>query len=292
VSSPDVVVGVPLHESGEHLSDALGSLLAQTHRDVAFLVVDDASSNDALDRARDLAGGDPRVSLQRNSRRLGLAANWRQLVERAVEEHPAARWFAWGSDHDLWHPRFLEALVAELAASPDAVLAYPLVARFGDAVPAPPVPWRFETRGVEDARTRLALASRRMVAGDMVYGLFDLRALAAAGGFPVALMPDRLLLAELALAGEFLQVEEVLWSRRMTSAPSIARQRRSLFGPGGPPASARLPWWLPHTVALARRRGTRAAVTYGMPSAWMAASGLVRRTLGRAAGALLARGRS
>jgi hypothetical protein len=59
------------------------------------------------------------------------------------------------------------------------------------------------------------------------------------------LVPDRLLLSELALLGEFVQVPQVLWERRFVGLADLERQRRAFWPDGAPPYS-RLPWWVVH----------------------------------------------
>jgi hypothetical protein len=74
-------------------------------------------------------------------------------------------------------------------------------------------------------------------------------ALRRCGAYPATLLPDRLLLARLALEGEFLQVDRPLWFRRYRHGVthSLGRQRRSLFG-AHVPLRARLPWWVAHAA--------------------------------------------
>ena len=48
--------------------------------------------------------------------RQAMIATWREVVERGRAHCPTAEYFAWVSDHDRWHPRWLERLVAELDA--------------------------------------------------------------------------------------------------------------------------------------------------------------------------------
>ncbi len=260
------VVGIPLYNGAAHLDEALGSLLGQTDKRLALVLVDDASEDATADIARACAASDERVAFFRNERRLGLVDNWRRAFDLARELHPDTEFFAWGSDHDVWHPRWLQALGAELDAVPSAVLAYPLTVRVAPDGEPVQRPWRFETRGRADPARRLMAAAAGMVAGDMVYGLFRARALADAGPFPRTLLPDRLLLSELALRGEFVQVQEALWQRRMTARSTIKRQRRLLFG-GRPPRHAYLPWWFAHAQRLAR--GPRLAS--GDDRLWLAA---------------------
>jgi hypothetical protein len=250
-----VAIGAPLYGRAEYLSAALDSLLAQTYGDLAVVALDDASPDRTPEVLADHARRDPRLSWSRHPRRVGMAANWRLAFEFALERHPEAEYFAWASDHDLWEPAWLEALVAELDRHPEAVLAYPqseVIDADGRVVRGP---WSFETRGLGDGG-RLRRAAWGMRAGDMVYGLFRVEPLRRAGVFRPVLWPDRLLLVELTSEGPFHQVPEVLWRRRFAPSESVrsaaARQRRALYA-GPQPLAARLPWWLGHVLALVSR---------------------------------------
>jgi glycosyltransferase involved in cell wall biosynthesis len=246
------VFGVPLYNHARLLPEALDSLLAQTG-DFGLVVVDDASTDATPDIARGYAERHELVRYERNPARLGLIGAWRRALELARQHHPGAEYFAWGSDHDVWDPRWLESMLPELAAHPEAVLAYPIADRIGERgerLRARTAAWRFDTAGVTDGRERFRRFCRDGVAGDMVYGLFRLAPLGRVG-FPAALHPDRLLLARLSLAGEFRQVPEVLWRRRYEYPVSPRRQRASLFA-GAPPRSTRVPWPLSHFAALLR----------------------------------------
>ena len=77
-------------------------------------MVDDCSSDETAEIVARYAGDDERIHFSRNDRRLGLVGNWRRAFELANELHPDLDYFAWGSDHDAWHPRWLESLVPEL----------------------------------------------------------------------------------------------------------------------------------------------------------------------------------
>jgi len=63
-----------------------------------------------------------------------------------------------------------------------------------------------------------------------------------------------LLLLEIAHFGPFRQIPKDLWYRRESSGFSVERQRARLFSDAKPlPVYGRLPYWLPHTAALAWR---------------------------------------
>ena len=263
-----VVIGAPLYGQSRQLRVALGSLLAQTYEDFALVLVDDRSPDDTVAVARELAGDDPRVSIHVNPRRLGMLANTNRAWQLSRALHPAAEFWALGSDHDIWRPAWMKRLVAALDANPRAVLAYPLTERIDAVGRTVSGSFRFATEGVADPRARLRKGLRSMVSGDMIYGLFRASALDGVGFYRPVLAPDRLLLSELALQGEFVQVPELLWSRRYVGLASLRRQRE-VFWPQGAPARTRLPWWLVHTGAFAREHGVaRAALDYAPASAY------------------------
>jgi glycosyltransferase involved in cell wall biosynthesis len=249
---PRVVFGVPMYNPGEAVVEALESLLAQTYGDYAIVVVDDSTTDERGQVVRRYAARREGIVYERNDQRLGMARNWRRAFTLANQRFSGFELFAWGSDHDIWHPRWLEVLVAALDADPGAVLAYPLSWRIGDDGEVLRAAGEFDTAGMDDPRERLDAVIDGMAAGTMVYGLYRARALARAGVFLDYLAPDRLLLTELSLYGRFVQASETLWYRRYRHDVNPERQRRALFA-SGVPRSAYLPWRLVHAVVLARR---------------------------------------
>ena len=245
-----VGIGATLHNRAGHLTGALDSLLSQTFTDFRLVLVDDASTDDTESIAREYAARDPRVTFIRHRERKGMTATWRHAFEAATAD-PSVRHFAWASDHDRWDPRWLEMLVAAMEADPALVLVYPFTRRLdedGRLLDKPPR--LFETRGLTSLDERWLHVSREHVAsGDMVYGLMRAEAVRAAGIFRDVMCPDRLLVAELALRGQFQQVPEELWFRRQFQEASVARQRTSLFA-GRMPRGRWLPPWLQHARTL------------------------------------------
>ena len=43
-----------------------------------------------------------------------MVGNWRKVFEEARARYPKSEFFAWVSDHDVWHARWLEMLVSVL----------------------------------------------------------------------------------------------------------------------------------------------------------------------------------
>ena len=258
MSSPRVVFGAPLYNHADDLPETLESLLTQTCREFKLICVDDQSTDATGEIIQAYAARDPRITYIRNPRRLGMIDNWRRAFDLALEHCPDSRYFAWVSDHDIWHPRWLRTLVDVLDRYPEVVLVYPRNRRVGaDGLLTEKREWEFDTAGVGDVRVRFKQTLRHMSAGNMIYGLARTDAIHRAGVFRRILVPDRLLLTELALEGQFRQVPEVLWFRRWYGRIfSLKRQRRAFF-PNGRPLYAFAPWWISHAAALAWNLGVR-----------------------------------
>ena len=247
-----VVLGMTLYNNARHLPEAIESLIAQTHSDFTLILLDDASADETESVARAYVSRDARIKYFKHDSRQAMIATWRDVVQIAMRECPTAEYFAWVSDHDRWHPRWLERLLGELDADPDAVLAYPITRRIGPTgIELDKGPRLFDTVGWAGLRARWRhMCHAAVAAGDMVYGLMRVRALDKAGIFRRVLRPDRLLIAELMLYGGVRQVPEALWFRRDSGAASVDRQRHTLVLPGDEPKWFHSPPWLQHSILL------------------------------------------
>ena len=251
---PPVVLGMTLHNNARHLRQAMDSLLAQTFDAFHLVLLDDASTDGTEVIAREYEARDPRVTYHRHPHRRAMIATWRAVVDLAEQAFPNAPYFAWVSDHDRWHPRWLECLVWELDNDPETVLAYPITRRMtSEGEELDKGPRLFDTAGRTDLASRWRHFCREGVgAGDMVYGLIRMQALRQAGTFRTVLRPDRLLMAELTLRGRIRQVPEVLWYRRQSAGTSVQRQRHSLVVAGEEPRGFGFPPWWQHSLVLWR----------------------------------------
>ena len=227
-ADPRAVFGMPAYNRPDSLARTLESLLSQTFTDFAIVIVDDHSSPQVREIVSTYAALNPRLHYDANPVRLGMIGNWRRAFDRSRELYPDFEYFAWVSDHDSWHPRWLEVLMGVLDDHPEAVLAYPQMQRV--------YPKRrktitrvFDTAGMTRPAERLHAAVNGMTAGNCIYGLFRARALSQAGVFRPVLAPDRQILVELSLLGEFRHVREILWYREVAGMFSYKRQRRMFF---------------------------------------------------------------
>jgi glycosyltransferase involved in cell wall biosynthesis len=246
--SPRVVLGMPAYGRADALPRALETLLSQAFTSFAVVIVDDKPTPEVKAIVDSYAASDPRVVYEANPERLGMIGNWRKAFERARALYPQSEYFAWVSDHDMWHPRWLETLVQALDDNLRAVLAYPLMQRVYKRHRRS-VTRRFETRGIASPLRRLRTAQKGMAAGNCIYGLFRVSALARAGVFRPVLAPDRQVIVECLALGECLQVPEILWYREVAGEFSYGRQRRMFF-PTHVPLHTYLPATLQHSGVL------------------------------------------
>ncbi|OAB60852.1 hypothetical protein AY599_21580 [Leptolyngbya valderiana BDU 20041] len=271
-AQPRAVIALLLYNHADTLPETLDSLKLQSFQDFAVLLLDDGSIDGTSEICRAVAAQDLRFVYLNGGTRRGYIGNSRHALAEARRRFPDAPYFAWGSDHDLYHPRWLACLVAALEAAPEASLAWPLSPRIdGEGRMLERVLHRFaaeERRPLERFRRTLkASLTGQTVVGNMIYGLFRRSVFDDGPGLPRLLLPDRVAVLEAALAGPILQVPEPLWYRRYEGIAAHARQRRASF-PGRPPWYLFLPVWTTHAGYFLAREGPGVA--------WAYASGFVR----------------
>ena len=249
-----VAFGVRVLNGGDHLEEALASILAQSYRDFGVVVMDNCSTDATPQIGRRFAAADPRVRYRRNTETVGMVDNWRRAFDAAREEFGDFEYFAFGSDHDIWEPEWLESLIGELDGDETAVLAYPLTKPIrpdGTPFDDPMTRRQWDSTALTDPVERVrqvALGSVRP--GNTMHGLFRADALERCGVVQATLAADRVLMLQLAALGTFKQIPRELWLRRFWdhARPS---QRRRMFT-GGTRAYAYLPISLVHAGILFR----------------------------------------
>ncbi len=95
-----VSVVIPAYNAAKTIQDAIATARAQTHRPNEIIVIDDASSDDTLDRIAEVAG--PDLVLIRNARNAGGAATRNRGIQQARFDV-----IAFLDADDLWAPQKL-----------------------------------------------------------------------------------------------------------------------------------------------------------------------------------------
>jgi len=109
-----VAVVIPTHNRWPLVLQAVESVLAQTHRDIECVVVDNGSTDGTATKLATL--DDPRLRVLVHEEPLGGPAS-RNLGITAIKR---ARWVAFLDSDDLWAPTKLERQLAAMESHPDA----------------------------------------------------------------------------------------------------------------------------------------------------------------------------
>lgn len=128
-----VTVCIPAYRAGTFIAQTVGAVLNQTHADLRVIVaIDPPADGSPDDTAAALAPlvADPRLCVLSNPVRLGWPENvnaFFPLIETPI--------FCFLPHDDIWAPTYVEALLAALNRTPQAVIAYADTLRFGAARP-------------------------------------------------------------------------------------------------------------------------------------------------------------
>ena len=109
--APRVTVVLPVFNAGQYLRLAVLSIIGQTFTDWELLVIDDASTDNAIETIADLV--DARIRIIRNAANIGLAATLNIGIEQA-----RGRFFARMDQDDVAYPERLARQVALLEENP------------------------------------------------------------------------------------------------------------------------------------------------------------------------------
>jgi len=236
---PLVSLGLFLHNEGRFIRESLASLQAQDYSNLEIVISDNCSTDDTGKICRRMCDGDPRVSYEQQEQNIGAAANSIYVLKRAN-----GKYFMWASGHDLWSPNLVSTCVAALEEHPDAALAYASSSWIDvDGQPSDKESGWYDTRGM-DSIVRFFMAFW----GNLhpVLGLIRTEFLRELPKIHACAGSDQIILAELALRGDFIHVMGASWSRREqrgkeTHQDKIKRYTGKDFGLTGSWLDRRLP---------------------------------------------------
>ena len=135
---PSVSVFVPCYNYGHYLPECVWSVLRQEHVDVEVLIIDDASTDDSAEVARQLAREDRRVSVVCHERNQGHIATYNEALEWIRGDYALLL-----SADDLLTPGALGRAAALMDREPTVGLVYGRAIHLtGRQLPAPRNPSR------------------------------------------------------------------------------------------------------------------------------------------------------
>jgi glycosyltransferase involved in cell wall biosynthesis len=210
--TPRVTIGLPVYNGERFLADALASILQQTYEDFVLIVSDNASTDATVDIVEEHAARDERIVLLRSDVNRGAAWNYNRVFGECRTPY-----FKWAAADDMLAPTCLEGLLEAIEASPSSVvLAFPRTQLVDDCgVVMGEVEDPLAARPGAPPWARLFRVVNNVAFGNVIFALVRsdaLRRTRLHGNYPFA---DYVLLAELALVGEFRLVPEPLFRRRL-----------------------------------------------------------------------------
>ncbi len=218
--SPPVSIGMPVFNGEKYIVEALDSVLDQTYSEFELIISDNASDDRTPEICQEFARKDPRVRYFRQPANVGAPRNFNFVFEQA-----RGQYFKWAADNDVCDRELLKVCKKVLDERPEVVLCFGkamAIDQDGRTLSA------FEENLViDDARPsrRFRHVVDHSYYNNVHAGLFrseSLRKTMLEQPYPAA---DMVMIAELALYGQFCEVPQVLFYRR--EAPGTATKLRT-----------------------------------------------------------------
>jgi glycosyltransferase involved in cell wall biosynthesis len=116
---PGIDVVVPCYQYGGYLRECVASVLGQGVRNMRVLIIDNASTDESVDVARQLAAEDSRVEVIARAKNLGATASYNEGLDWV-----SADYFALLDADDLLAPGCLQRAIACMEANPTVSFTY------------------------------------------------------------------------------------------------------------------------------------------------------------------------
>jgi len=204
-----VTIGVPVYNGADLLTRTLDSLLGQTYGALDVVISDNASTDATAAICEHYAQRDGRIRYFRQPANVGAPANWNFVARQA-----RGAYFKWASASDLCHPDMVVRYVRVLEERPDVALCFGRTVfiddddrALGEAVADFAV---LEERPADRFR-RICHELRLNNAQSGLIRVDALRRTHLDRRYPHG---DKVLMAELALQGKFVLLDDVLLYRR------------------------------------------------------------------------------
>jgi glycosyltransferase involved in cell wall biosynthesis len=121
------------YNGARFLAEQVSCILNQTFSIQELIISDDASTDNTVLLAREMAARDARIRVVALQENIGFSANFQQAITQA-----AAPLIALADQDDIWHPEKIARMLA--AFETDASLIYCDSVKFSDAPPVSPKP--------------------------------------------------------------------------------------------------------------------------------------------------------
>ena len=251
---PLVSIGVPIYNEAAYIDVALSALRSQDYPEIEIIVCDNASTDDTVEICQRHAQADPRIQVHVAEKNRGITNNFRWASDLA-----SGKYFMWACGHDLWSPELISECVGLLEDNPTACVAYATANWIGpDGESLQKRSGWSDTRGLDPVSRFFTVFWGNM---HPVLGLIRVDQFRSCKPIPEIIGGDLVLLADLAIRGEFIHARRSIWFRRelrseISYQQKLQRYASSDFGVTKSRLGRRfpllaLPWALVRLVSVA-----------------------------------------
>ena len=208
---PLVSIGLSVYNGERYLRESFDVSFGSGHAVFEMMISDSGSRDGTEEICREYERRDSRIRYVRHSENRGAAWNSAFVAREARGEY-----FMWAAHDDLWAPSFIRKCLAMLEAHPEAVLCCTedtVIDAAGDRIPNWVNYKNIGTLGMTPVERIHALISR--VGWFALYGLIRREAVLKISLGLDMLWAEATLLLELLLLGDFVKVDEHLFSTRI-----------------------------------------------------------------------------
>jgi len=229
--APKVTIAMPVYNGSDHIEDAIRSILSQSWQDLELIITDNVSTDRTPEIVNDYVQSDSRVRYFLNERNLGAAANYNRGYDHARGEY-----LKWHAHDDTLSEDFIARCVEALDADPElSVVHGKTVGIDANSQPSPLVGTETPSIMSDDAIERFSMLLRHTPDCFPIFGLMRKSALEKSTIHRPYYGSDRGLLAEMALLGKMLIIEDIEFKNREHQNRSVnlsTNAQRALWNNG------------------------------------------------------------
>ncbi|BCA79490.1 glycosyltransferase [Desulfuromonas sp. AOP6] len=218
---PRISIGMPVFNGEKYIAEAIDSILAQTFADFELIISDNGSKDGTLDICKRYAARDARIRLEQQKENRGAAWNYNRVFALSEGDY-----FKWCAHDDAIAPSYLQRCLDVLDQYTEVVLCYPqtqLMNEHGGVINVYPDGLHLNNANPVERLARYLFRQAKKC--NPLLGLIRRKALARTSLIGSYNASDQVLLAHLALLGEFHEIPEPLMFRRDHPGASLRANR-------------------------------------------------------------------
>jgi glycosyltransferase involved in cell wall biosynthesis len=207
---PTVSVGLPVYNGGKLVGQAIESILSQDYQDIELIISDNCSTDNTEEICLKYQKMDKRVKYYRFEANLG-GKNFADVLARSNSPY-----FMWAAHDDLHELAFISKCLKKIVSDPSIALVYPRTKVLDANSRFLGIANDHLNTDQDDPIERFSHLIWEIGMCNMFYGLYRTSMLRRAHVWGDTLFADNLVLAEIALLGKIVQIDDALFIRRLT----------------------------------------------------------------------------